>query len=223
MENYYDDMIYDSSYTPEEVIEIRDAKDSDFPFWAAVVTGMMTWLKSPHGLKFLMQYHPIYYELLRWDEDRQTVAVERGTDGWAVVDGWTIYTANDLDLLPTVAPGTCCVSGQPLHCTKRVNVKAIMKPCYCGNGSRDMFDEDYYSNPAHRTDLCKKWEQENPPQMVFVSYAALDNILAKRDSKTKCERTSCPNTKCSYHIGDWARVRSLTANRINMLTSTRQP
>lgn len=222
--SFYEDVKYDvrSGTSIEMINEIEAAEENDQLFWMAVVIGTFTWLKSPHGLKYLIKYHPLYYEMLDWDHDRNTAVISKDTGGWGIVDGWTIYTARDVDRLAGIKPGTCCVSQQELHCTERVNVKAVMKDCYCG-APRDYTVEEYWmgDRSAHRTQECKRWEQENPAQMVFVSYAAMYNILNKLDPMTKCQRYSCPRTTCSYHAGNAARIRALTDHRTKMLTSSR--
>jgi hypothetical protein len=147
----------------------------------------------------------------------------KDTGGFAVVDGWSIYTGRDLDILPGIKPGTCEVSKQQLHCTKLVNVNAVKFPCFCGNGHQDFLNNDeYYHDREHNSAACKRWRLQYPTEMRFISYAALDNQLSGRDPKTKCQRHICPNTKCSYHAGYEARIRSLTESRTQMLTSSQR-
>ena len=223
-EAFYDDAIWDNSKTKnaEELDHLRKCSEEDLPYWLAVTIGIMTWLKSPHGLKFLVQYHPIYYEVLEWDFDADIPKLRKESGGWALVDGWTIFTGKDVERLPGVPPGTCSVSKQHLHCTERVNAKAVMSKCYCGE-PRDIYAEDYYLDErrSHPLPTCRKWEDDNPAQMAFISYAAMYNILNQLDTKTACQRHSCPNTKCSYHAGSAARIRALTDSRIKMLTTAR--
>lgn len=229
MEQYFVDATYDQrNHGPDVMQELSDARENDFELWMAVSLGMFTWLKSPHGLKFLTQFHPFYYELLDWDEDKQKVVIRSDSGGWAVASCWSIYTARDVERLQ-VEPGTCCVAQVPLHCTKRVNSKAIMTKCHCGKPRR--FDTEEYwldRDREHLSSLCQKWEEENPPHMVFVSYGALNNILSGVAASTPktCPRTSCPKKTCVFHAAPhlsdaqtkYLRIRELTEQRTMMLT-----
>jgi hypothetical protein len=220
MTQFHDDLKYNIRTGDLNALQqIEDAREQDFVTWAAVTLGVMTWLKSPHGLKFLMQTHPVYSSVLDWNEDTDRPMVARDSGGFALVDGWTIYTAQDLELREGVKPGTCEVSKQQLHCTQLVNVHAVMHKCFCGK-QRDVLDADEWSHdPEHPHPSCRRWKEHyNPPQMRFISYAALDNQLSGRDPKTKCQRHSCPKTDCTYHAGYGYRIQSLTENRARMLT-----
>lgn len=219
IEMYYDDLRYDLKKisNEEELAELETAAYIDADFWYAVTLGIMTWLRSPNGLKFLIYAHPIYDALLDWNYDTNSPVIRPNTGGVAIVNSWTIYTMKDLEILTGVPPGTCCVSNQTLHCTKLVNAKAILSNCRCGS-RRNIFSDSYYSDHQHTSGACREWERENPPQMVFVSYAAIDNILSNRDSKTKCQRFTCSNTKCLYHAGHYYRVKALNEQRVKRLT-----
>lgn len=232
--NFYEGLRYDSRTTPSAsaLDDISLAEENDALFWKAVTLGMFTWLKSPHGMKFLIQYHPIYYELLTWNYETGAPEVVKGTDGWGAVVGWTIYTGAQLERL-AVAPGTCCVSQLPLHCTRRVNAKATLSPCACGK-MRKFDQENYWEDRAdHRDPTCIHWERANEPLMVFVSYGALDNILNKRPAGEpgRCPRYTCPKISCPFHSSPnmtpdqqrLMRMRELTERRTKMLTSSRTP
>jgi len=221
MDYVYEDLKYDVLKTsgPEQLNEIECAEENDVPFWAAVTLGIMTWMKSPHGLKYLIGYHPVYSSVLEWNYETNSPRIADNSGGWAVISGWTIYNAYDLDVL-TTAPGTCCVSQQPLHCTQLVNAKAVLKDCGCGH-PRNIFTSDYWEEHQHRLASCKNWERENPPQMAFISYAALENILKQQDPKTPCSRLTCPMLSCYYHAGKQAHIWALTEQRTKMLTAPR--
>lgn len=230
--NFYEEIAYNiqRSQSAKDIDDLDAAMENDLVVWQAVCLGMFTWLKSPYGLKFLMQYHPFYQELLDWDEENQKIIVAPGTEGWCVVDGWNIHTALDCERL-SIEPGTCCVANVPLHCTRRVNAKAVMSPCYCGE-YRDFFLDEYggyRGSDRHHKPTCRAWERSNPPQMVFVSYGALTNILAKEPSNKPgtCPRVSCPKKTCMFHAApqltpqqtQYLRVRELTEGRTKMLTA----
>lgn len=223
MNNYYEDLRYDSNAASAETIkEIEDAADTDVYFWKTVAAATFTWFKSHHGLRYLIKYHPVYYELLDWDTDQDKIVLSDHSRkcGWCVIDGWSILTAMDLDLLDSVSPGTCSVTKQELHCAELVNVPAVRGPCACGN-RRDVREVEYYSyNREHRSDVCKLWESKNPIQTAFICYGSLYNILSELPADTKCPRHSCPNTKCSLHAGGSARISALTQQRIKMLPSS---
>lgn len=218
---YYDDATYDLRCgSPDIAKEVADECESSQAFWYGVVAGVMTWLKSPHGLKFLILSHPIYEVLLDWDYDNNCPRLADGTGGIAVVNAWTINTLRNVEMLKNAPPGTCCVLNTPLHCTKLVNVKAVMSPCGCGH-PRNVFVEDYWEEHNHRYSSCKDWERQNPPQMVFVSYGALDNIVSKHPMNTTCNRLICPNVGCQLHAGNASRIHALTKQRTQLLTAGR--
>ena len=219
--SYYEEMLYDAT-TREEKDKIEEAEERDYWAWIAVSIGVMTWLKSPHGLKFLIETHPIYEQLLYWDYDALVPGPrpEKDTGGFAVISGWNIYTARDLEVLPGVKPGTCSVSGQTLHCTQLVNANAVKHPCFCGKRRDYLEDSEWRSQQDHPYASCKEWHKlYGKPSMHFISYAALYNQLSGCDPQTRCQRHMCPNTSCGYHAGYAARIHALTENRTRMLTS----
>lgn len=222
MSNYYEDLPYSEKYSREHssVHEAREAMEQDTMLWYAVTAGIMTWFKSPHGLKFLVEKHPIYSAVLDWNYDTNLPMISPGSGGIAIVNGMTIYTENDVERLPAVMPGTCCVLNVPLHCTRLVNVKAVLSSCDCGH-PRSLFIEEYWEDHQHSKPVCRDWERRNPPQMTFVSLGALTNVINKKDSKTPCQKFSCAATNCPLHAGYQARVWALTQQRTKMLTLIR--
>jgi hypothetical protein len=223
MTNYYDGLKYDLNNGDLASLEkIEIAQERDLVLWLAVSLGVVTWLKSPHGLRFLMHVHPIYESVLEWNEDTNRPMVAKDSGGYAVVDGWTVYTARDLELRENIKPGTCEVSGQTLHCTRLVNVHAVMHKCFCGKQRDPLNADEYGTEKGHSHPSCRQWRDlYGAPQMRFISYAALDNQLSGRDPDTRCQRHSCPTTDCKYHAGYAARIQALTNNRARMLTGTR--
>lgn len=226
-EDFYECLVYDvKTHDAETAQEIRDASSGDFKFWLSVALGVFTWLKGPHGLKFLIEYHPIYYQLLDWNYDTNNPKMRDDTESWAIVNSWSIYTSTDVIRVPGVPPGTCCVSKQHLHCTELVNSHAVKsKICYCGEELDYKADSYYTANHNKQrlnTPACRRWWDDHPePQMVFVSYAAMYNMLKNIDPNTRCQRHTCPNTQCSYHAGNYSRIRALTEQRTKLLTSNK--
>lgn len=221
--NYADELCFDvrTGESPESVDGINACLDADTYYWYVVALGVFTWLKSPHGLKFLAQYHPVYYEVLMWDEDIEKIVVRPDTGGIAVVDGWTIFTMKDLAVSVNEPPGTCSVLKQQLHCVKLVNVPAVKsRVCYCGKELKYL-SGDYHGD--HYTPACYKWRKEHEDQDAFISYGALHNLLTGLDMKTRCPEHKCPNTKCNLHAGNYMRVRSLTEQRIRMIPQQGSP
>ena len=220
IEIYYDNLAYSAGCDGiESLYKLREDKDSCGPFWYAVAAGVMTWLKSPHGLKFLIMSHPVYEAVLDWNWETNTPNLVKDSGGLAIVSGWTIYTLADVEEI-SVPAGTCCVLGEPLHCTKLVNVKAVKNLCACGY-PRNIMVEDYYEDHHHTHAACREWAMANPAQMVFISFGALENIVEGHPTGSECSRYSCPRTSCRLHAGQAARLGALTKQRTQMLTSSR--
>lgn len=216
--SYYDEMSYKAK-SIEEKTDMEDAMIIDRNWWVMVSLGILTWLKSPYGLKFLTEYHPVYMELLEWDNEIKKVRIRPESGGEVIVTGWALHTLQDVEKLESVPPGTCCVTGQALHCTERINATFIHNPqCYCGQPLNFMVREN--ESDGHNRPECRKFRGDHPDKYVFISYGALDNILQKRPMATKCDRHTCPNTQCSLHAGYKMRVNALTNNRTKMLTSS---
>lgn len=215
--NYSEDLIFDArtGSNPQLVDEIETSLQADMYFWYVVTLGTMAWLKSPHGLKFLAQYHPVYYEVLEWDEDVEKIVISKDTGGIAIVEGWSIFTLRDVLMEVSEPPGTCCILKQQLHCVKLVNVPAVKsRVCYCGK-ELEILAGDYYGD--HYTPACTQWRREHPQQDAFVSYGAMYNLLSGLDASTKCPDHKCPNTKCNLHAGNYMRIRALTEQRVRMI------
>lgn len=224
LDGYYEDLVYNHKRTPDENAASKwaDERELSFVFWLAAAVGTFMWLKSPHGLKFLVEWHPIYQAVLCWDEQAQTVRVAPGSGGVAVVTNWDVYTLESLDRTDAIHPGTCVVLNQNLHCTELVHSRSIMHPvCDCGKPRPVQADSDsaLYSN-GHYSANCREYEKRHPDnQVVFLSYGAAYNLLNKHDMNTPCPRHACPNTVCKLHAGYYARANSLNQQRTKMLPS----
>jgi hypothetical protein len=199
----YQDRYFDEMREPEEDYDLRGemwtARENDHLFWRLVLLGLFTWLRSPYALPFMISWHPIYEQLLYIDDDTGQVKMDERSEGFAVVDGWTIYTGREIERSDE-PPGTCCVSGQTVHCTQLVNSHAVKTPCACGN-LRDMFQGDYDYGTGHNYPECQVWASAHPPHMVFVSFGALENITAGRapNEPRTCRLLECPVDSCVFH------------------------
>lgn len=208
--NHYWDMTEDakSAYQADDAKVFRE---HDKLFWMTTTIAVHTWLKSPHALKFLIESHPIYGDCLEWDDEQQIPLVDRYTKGEVLVHGWDVYHPRSYTKIP-IPPGSCIGCGELLYCTKRVNSTALFRPneCDCTVGSLDPLDTEL-ENHGHkcisRKNIC----------VGFVCQKCMHSAVT-RTSFQKCQRTSCPNLDCKWHMGFDYRRAEMNKNRRLLLS-----
>jgi hypothetical protein len=219
IECFVDDWIYSHYESGDLPQSPPDNGRSDALFWYVIAIGCLVWFKSPFALKYLIDYHPVYYAVLGWNHDKGHPYVRDGSDGLAVVYGWEIYTMEHLIVETDVRGGSCAVCRQSLHCTKVVNSWAVVDPiCSCGRPYKiDVEDEHEirYGRDGHHLGECEPYKMAHPgfPRVDFICMHCLYNKMNKLPDEMKCGRRECPNVRCVHHLGSSAYVRGLTENR----------
>ncbi|NBO09704.1 MAG: hypothetical protein EBV30_10280, partial [Actinobacteria bacterium] len=138
--------------------------------------------------------------------------------------GFEIYNGRSLIIEKGVPAGACVVCKESLHCTKLVNSWATVDPiCDCGLAlpiEVGSVDGGYMHVHEHRLPECKAYRERHPgyPRLDYVCQHCLFAKMQRIAPEIKCGRATCPNLKCSHHMGQQAHVRALTKNRTMMLT-----
>ena len=222
---------FDTGDHQRNVDILENARDQDMDSWKIAVTGFLMWLRSPHAIRYLLDFHPIYQAVLEWNAETQQPQVIEGTKGFSFVYGWDVYTLRELDVEPGVAAGTCVMCKGSLHCTELVNSYGVLNPiCDCGEAvqlfveSRDdvMYDhhESYRGKQIGRKHLCEQYRARYPgyPRIDYLCHHCFQAAHYKTSREAKCVRTECPNTACSHHVGQAMYIQTLTARRRQSLT-----
>lgn len=208
----YDHKINDD----DELLRARRDLADDRLFWIAGTLGVMTWLKGPQALPFLVTHHIVYDQLLCLN-DNGSVSPWPDTGDEVIIDGQDIYTHKQLEFLPNRRPDTCVCCGAEVHCTKMVNLTALKFPlCSCGE-TLDPLRDDVYGYHDRRD--CQPYRQRYPSRRGFVCQRCIFVTVNNLADYTKCGRALCPATKCPHHMGNAARVAALTKQRTNQLTA----
>ena len=216
---FYEDIRYSTKTQDEEVYSLDADQVLDSRYWFIATLAALIWFKSPHALRFLSEYHPIYRELLVWDKGIDRVMIDPKSGGEAIVDGWTIYTRADLVVEENAPPGTCGCCKQALHCTKFVNSEALFHPiCSCG---KPVYVEDT-DGTHHFNRECVPYQQQHPPFNSFVCQRCLAMALHRLPPTTQCQRSSCPALECKHHPGASAFGSEMTNRRRMLLTQQPQ-
>ena len=213
--NRYDCEVYYRSDTPYEAEDAQINWDLDYEFFTYTFAAGMLWLRSPQAMQYLIKTHPVYAALLDWNDKTMEPVAIPGTGNIAVATGYDVYTAKHLYITDSPA-GTCFCCGQTLHCTKFVNINGLRgDPCNCGRGAEDPTDTHMYNHAS----FC------NAPKTArfeFLCYKCMKQTAMAGAHMPKCDRITCPNTTCNWHMGADARIRGLTENRKRMLTAPTQ-
>lgn len=188
----------------------------------ATTIACAAYLKSPMAIKLLSYYHPVYYEVLDWDEDQNHPVIRPGTEGECVVSGIQVYTLKTLVKHESTPPGTCRKCSDTLHCTKYVDANALIwKVCSCG----DYLDPADVTRSRHMSPSCQIAYKEHPPIASFVCFRCAESHVkyanpADIPPQLKCSRGMCPNTQCQHHLGDAFRKHELNQRRRLLLTQS---
>jgi hypothetical protein len=217
--NHSDDITYTLEqkgiYNPTDVDLVLQQSRG---LWLVATIASLMWLRSPYSVRFLVDSHPIYWAVLRWDETENKLKIREGSGGEAVVYGWDVYTHAHLNVSENELPGTCCCCGQQLHCTKYVNTNAIMNPiCSCGEPLEIEIGSDFERYYNHSRPECEPYHRTYPPIKAFMCQRCLYVKIYKKPDNTGCGRAGCPNTSCPHHMGKGMFIRELTRNRTAML------
>jgi hypothetical protein len=191
---------------------------SEALFWDVAMIATLTWIRSPHALPFLIQYHPIYYAVFDYNADNNTVKVVPGSGGVAFAVGWSVYTLAEIEVERGVEGGSCVGCKQPLHCTKLIHVRATTQPvCYCGTERAIDVSEAYMIR--HKTIQCDRYNKDFPDhnRAEYVCIRCLFNRMNKLHEETRCGRTLCPAVKCPHHMGQQAYLRAITHRKTMLL------
>jgi hypothetical protein len=214
LENHIEGVIY--SEKQQDCYDASHAAHDDRTFWMAAALGVITWLKGPAALPFITEYHLIYDRLLCLNDNGTVSPLDRG-GGRVVVDGVDVYTLEHLECIPNRAPDTCSCCGALVHCTKDINITALLHPvCSCG-GMLDPTDTDTYSDHIGRN--CQTYRQVHPPRTGFACQRCIFMTVNQMDNQAKCGRTLCPAVTCPHHMGAGARIHALTQQRTKQLTA----
>lgn len=217
--SHAENLIYDNRVAHDEQAnaDVHDALADDKLFWMAGALGLVTWLKGPNAVSFLTQYHTIYDNLLCVNDDG-TVTPWPDTGDEVVVDSSTIYTHKDLEFLPNRPADTCMCCKIQTHCSKELNVTALLNPtCSCGQTLDPMVTDDPYGYHNHRN--CQAYKEAHPVRTGFVCQRCIFMTVNQLGQHTKCGRTICPAVTCPHHMGPLARVQALTHQRTKQLTA----
>ena len=209
---YYDDLEEHMRIDQEgERFDTEAAMENDRDFWYVVALASLAWLLSPHALRFLIEYHPIYDAVLAWNTERNHPVVSPD-GGEAVVHEWDIFPASKLHVIEA-APGTCERCKEDLHCTKYLNARALFQnDCSCSVQDADPVDTDFY---AHDWDCRIK----TTAFFAFVCHKCVADTVTGSE-QPKCPRAICPALRCPWHLGADFRARALTARRTRLLTAS---
>jgi len=202
--------------TDEELLSLDSDRQFDTTYWMVATLAALVWFKSPYAIRFLSEYHPVYMKLLRWDAKQSRMVVIPESGGEVVVDGWNIYTRENLVVEQANPPGTCESCKQPLHCTKYINAQALFHPqCSCGSL---VSVEDANFQGHGWNEGCSAYLRQYPPFSAFVCQRCMYMAINRMPKETtKCQRTSCPATSCPHHIGARAYAYELTKRRTMLL------
>jgi len=194
------------------------AMERELCVWYATALAVMTWLKSPSALPFLIDVHPIYGVVLDVDLERDKIIIAKDSGGTAIVDGWDIVTLRTVEAIKVV-PGTCECCRETLHCTKLVNVTALKHP-YCGCGETLELEIQAPSRDRHYKQSCRTFQETYPPVHAFACQRCLAMAINKAPHYVKCGKSKCPAVDvCKHHLGAHARIRALTDARVKLLPS----
>jgi hypothetical protein len=201
---------------PSDLFDVERVLEQDKLFWKVCVLGILGWIRSPFAMKFLIEYHPVYQVILDWDAKTNHCVVAPKTGGIAIVMEWDIFTLQHVDMIQNEPPGTCGRCQQSLHCSKHVNVTALTRnDCSCkARREVDPLDHEFYN---HDYD-CNARRTAN---FQFACQKCLNELVQQR-TLPKCERFTCGNTACPWHVGMQARLRELTRRRTLLLTQRAQ-
>ncbi len=232
-EGYYEGVEFpDAPEDHEKCVEMLEtARDQDMLAWKIAVTGFLMWFRSPHAVRYLLDFHPVYQAVLTWDPETQTPVVIEGTQGFAFAYGWDVYTLRELDVEPGVPAGTCAKCRSSLHCSTLVNSYGVLNPtCDCGEAvqilvnSRDdvMYDhhESYSRRQVSKGSLCEQYRARYPgyPRIDYLCFHCFQAAFYRTPQEAKCTRTVCPSLKCPHHVGQAMYIQSLNARRRQSLT-----
>lgn len=215
MENViYDERVTNDAHARDEVMSCLA---HDKLFWMAASLGLVTWLKGPKAVRFLTEYHTVYDNLLRINDDG-TLTPWPDTGDEVIIDGSIIYTHKDLECLPNRAPDICARCGVHAHCSKELNLTALMHPtCSCGGTIDPTIIEEVYGH--HNSRDCQPYRNAHAIRTGFVCQRCIFVTVNQLGDHTKCGRTICPAVTCPHHMGPHARVQALTHQRTKQLTA----
>jgi hypothetical protein len=219
---FYDELPDSLPKMTDDVMQSLDSyQRKDNEFWTVAVVGALLWFKSPHSLRYLTEYHPIYWSVLRWDQEGNRFTVVPYSGGEAVIWNWDVYTHNHLVVEANTPPGTCESCKTTLHCTKYLNATALFHPtCSCGS---PVDPEDVSGWKHGHSTQCQPYDTAHPSFAAFVCQRCIQMAVFDPGNRgRKCSRMECPATQCPHHAGQAAYIAHLTNRRRMLLTHAPQ-
>ena len=220
--SYEEGEAYNSDHIKDarEREEFASALVFDYPFWVASALGVMTWLKGPEALEFLIQYHIVYDRIFDIHDDG-TIGLHSGTGDEVIVEGCNVYTHRELEKIEYRRPDSCVRCGTHVHCTKYVNLTALAhKTCSCGNDINPLDSNETLQTEHGFRRSCQAYFQQHPPRYGFMCQRCLFMSVQGMTEDIQCGRVTCPATTCPNHQGAWQRMRALTQQRTRQLTAS---